>query len=109
MTTTDRDVRRVLVDLSVIAVSAIVLAASYVAVAQVERQRKPVPKPVAAANRHVRSATPTQLVSAPARTGAVAGPSHAQIQPTQPPVLGVRAAPERRVRRVVVRRRSRAS
>lgn len=108
MTTTDRDVRRVLVDLSVIAVSAIVLAASYVAVAQVERQRRPLPKAVAAANRQVSSAPPTAQVvsSAPLIT---ASPAPVLIQPAQPPVLGVRAAPERRVRRVVVRRRSRAS
>lgn len=106
MTTTSRDVRRVLVDLSVIAVSAIVLAASYVAVAQVERQRRPLPKPAAAANRQESSAPAPHVVSAPLRT---ASPAPAQLRPTQPPVLGVRAAPERRVRRVVVRRRSRAS
>jgi len=97
------------VDLSVIAVSAVVLAASYVAVAKVDRQQKPLPKPVAAELRHVQPAPPAEVVTARALTSAVASPGGVHIQPTQPPVRGVRAAPKRSARRVIVRRRSRAS
>ncbi len=109
MTTTDRDARRARVGLSVIAVSALVLAASYVAVATVDGQQEPLPKPVAAEVRRVQPAPPAAIVTARALTTAVASAGGVHTQPTQAPVRGVRAAPKPSVRRVIVRRRSRAS
>lgn len=94
---TDRDMRRILVDLSVVAVSALILAASYLVIIEVDQQREQRREPAPQVIRHQAA----QQRPAPTQ----------QYTTRRPPVRGVRQPVRRQPvrRKIIVRRRSRAS
>ncbi len=97
---TDRRTRRRLVDLSVVAVSALAIAVSYVVVAKVDADRRATRQANAAVER---TSTVTRPVQQPSNQ------SQVWSSASRPPVPGLQPAPRRPVRRVIIRRRSRAS
>ena len=93
MTTTERDLQKRLVDLSVITLSALVLGRGYVLASHVGHEREPLPPPA-----------PEQEQQEPT----VRLASLSAVVTDAPPVPGLQPAP-RPTRRVVVVRRTRAS